>query len=354
MPERSIFDSPIIQGVDGYTYLREKLKSDEFSDVFLLMDTNTLDNCREDFFYKLDTDIPVHEIEVEAGEQCKSIEIAAHLWAELAENQADRKSLLINLGGGSVSDLGGFVASTYKRGIPYVNVPTTLLSMVDAAYGGKTGIDFSGLKNLIGTFYPPQFILIDPEYTVTLDDRQFIGAFGEIFKYGLALDANLWQELKKNFPFNTDDYLDTWVARCLNLKQTIVISDPFDQGIRQILNAGHTIGHAIESFHFDKQDEIYHGEAIAWGLIAELFIAHRLKGFDFDELETLKKIVIKHIQRPALNTGDVEILLDYIYMDKKTTNSTIFMPTISAPGRYEIKQEIDPELISEGLIYMLS
>ncbi|MFN4299550.1 MAG: 3-dehydroquinate synthase [Thermaurantimonas sp.] len=354
MPRRSNFDSLILKGDEGYAYLSEKLTSGEYSELFLLMDTNTLDYCRDDFFYKLNVDLPFHEIEVEPGEQCKTIEIATHLWSELAENQADRKSLLINLGGGSVSDLGGFVASTYKRGIPYINVPTTLLSMVDAAYGGKTGIDFGGIKNLIGTFYPPQFILIDPEYTATLDERQFTSAFGEIFKYGLALDAQLWEEVKSNFPHELDTHLEDWVERCLKLKQSIVVNDPLDQGERQILNAGHTIGHAMEAFHLDKQDEIYHGEAIAWGLIAELFISYRLKNFDLNELENFKKLVLKYIQRPSLNTGDVEILLDYIYMDKKTLNSIIYMPLITAPGRYEIQQQIDPELISEGLIYMLS
>lgn len=354
MPEKSIYDTAILSESEGYSLLKDKLESRTYSEVFLLMDSNTFEYCRDDFFYKLNSDYSIQEIEVEAGESCKDIEIAKHLWNELAENKADRQSLLINLGGGSVCDLGGFVASTYMRGISYINIPTTLLAMVDAAYGGKTGIDFSGIKNLIGTFYSPELILLDPDYTATLDERHFTGAFGEIFKYGLILDRDLWLELKSNFPENIDQGLHKWVDRCLTLKKSVVSKDPYDKGLRQILNAGHTIGHAIESFHLDKQDELYHGEAIAWGLIAELFIATHLKDFDFEELESFKRIVQKYIQRPSISSGDVAVLLDYIYMDKKSVGTTIFMPLVESPGRCLPKQEVSAELISEALIYMLN
>ncbi|MFN3951405.1 MAG: 3-dehydroquinate synthase family protein [Thermaurantimonas sp.] len=354
MQERSIYDSLILSASDGYSSLKKHIESDTFSDVFLLMDSNTVEFCRDDFFYKLNPDRPIQEIEVEPGESCKDIDVVKHLWSELAECRASRKSLLINLGGGSVCDLGGFVASTYMRGISYINVPTTLLAMIDAAYGGKTAIDFSGVKNLIGTFYAPEMILLDTEYTATLEERHFVGAFGEIFKYGLILDNGLWAELKEKFPDGIDFHLEKWVERCLQLKRSIVAKDPLDNGLRRILNAGHTIGHALEAFHLDKQDELYHGEAIAWGLIAELFIAHRLRGFDHVELELFKKIVQKHIQRPSVSQDDTDILLEYIYLDKKTVNSSVFMPIVESPGVCIPQLEVAPELVSEALIYMLT
>ncbi len=354
MQERSIYDSSILSASDGYSLLKKLIESDTYSKVFLLMDSNTMEFCRDDFFYKLNLDRPILEMEVDPGESCKDIEVVKHLWSELAECRASRRSLLINLGGGSVCDLGGFVASTYMRGISYINIPTTLLAMIDAAYGGKTAIDFSGVKNLIGTFYAPEMILLDTEYTATLEERHFVGAFGEIFKYGLILDSGLWTELKEKFPGGIDYYLEKWVDRCLQLKRSIVSKDPLDKSLRRILNAGHTIGHALEAYHLDKQDELYHGEAIAWGLVAELFIAHRLRGFDPEELELFKKIVQRHIQRPSLSQGDTEILLDYIYLDKKTVNSSIFMPIVESPGRCIPQQEVSPELISDALLYMLT
>ncbi len=354
MPERSIHDSAILSASEGYSSLKKSIESGIYSEVFLLMDSNTLEFCRDDFFYKLNSEYSIQEIEVEPGEPCKDIEVVKQLWSELAENNADRHSLLINLGGGSVCDLGGFVASTYMRGIPYINIPSTLLAMIDAAYGGKTAIDFLGIKNLIGTFYYPELIVLDPDYTATQDERHFVGAFGEIFKYGLALNSDLWQDIKDKFPGAIDQNLEYWVELCLQIKKSVVSKDPFDKGLRSVLNAGHTIGHALESFHFDKQDELYHGEAIAWGLVAELFIAHRLKGFDFEELEAYKKMVQKHIQRPSVSIGDTEILFDYIVLDKKSINTRIYMPIIESPGSCIPRYEIAPELISEALIYMLS
>lgn len=352
--EKSFFDSEILHAAEGYTYLRKIIDSKQYSEIILLTDSNTQELCAGDFFDKLDCSIHISQIEVEPGEECKDIQVVIHLYRELVDLQADRRSLLINLGGGSVSDLGGFVASTYMRGIDYINIPTTLLAMVDAAYGGKTGIDFRGFKNLIGTFYPPKYILLDKEYTATLDERHFFSGFGEILKYGIALDAPLWNEFKIHFPDSLDSYLDEWIQKCLSLKKHIVTNDPLDNGIRQILNAGHTIGHAIESFHLDKQDELYHGEAVAWGMIAELFISNYKIGFSQDELKIVKNIVQKHFQRPAITTSDIEILLDYMYMDKKSIGQKLYMPLIKKPGTFELNTPIEPELIKESLIYMLT
>ncbi|KFD38262.1 3-dehydroquinate synthase [Schleiferia thermophila] len=352
--EKSFFDSEILHAAEGYTYLRKIIDSKQYSEIILLTDSNTQELCARDFFDKLDCSIHISQIEVEPGEECKDIQVVIHLYRELVDLQADRRSLLINLGGGSVSDLGGFVASTYMRGIDYINIPTTLLAMVDAAYGGKTGIDFRGFKNLIGTFYPPRYILLDKEYTATLDQRHFISGFGEVLKYGLSLDASLWNEFKIHFPDNFDHWLDDWIQKCLSLKKHIVSSDPLDNGLRQILNAGHTIGHAIESFHLDNQDELYHGEAIAWGMVAELFIANAKLGFPLDELKNLKNIVQKYFQRPAITQSEIDVLLDYIYMDKKSIGQTIYMPLIKKPGDFVLNVPIEAELIRESLIYMLN
>ncbi|MCL4152909.1 UNVERIFIED_CONTAM: hypothetical protein GTU68_035655, partial [Idotea baltica] len=214
-------------------------------------------------------------IEIESGEINKTIETCVGVWEALSELGADRKSILINLGGGVLTDLGGFVASTFKRGIAFINVPTTLLSMVDASVGGKTGVDLGSLKNQVGVINQPVMVLVIPDFLDTLEERQLESGFAEMLKHGLIKDRQYWDDLKM---VSTLSEMKDHILKSVEIKNEVVLIDPTEQGLRKILNYGHTLGHAIESYFLASQEKstLLHGEAIAIGMITEGYLSHRL------------------------------------------------------------------------------
>ncbi len=247
--------------------------------VAILVDENTKSHCLP----RLNTDFSV--IEIKSGESEKTLKTCEHIWSEMTKMEMTRKSLLINLGGGVIGDMGGFAACTFKRGIRFINIPTTLLSMVDASIGGKVGVDFMGLKNHIGIFSDPAKVIVSSLFLDTLEDRQIRSGFAEILKHALIQDADYWQDVKKIDIQNVS--WQPFIRRSVELKGEVVKNDPFENGLRKILNFGHTLGHAIESYFLVTDSPLLHGEAIAIGMVLETELARNreiLSGEDADEI----------------------------------------------------------------------
>ena len=274
---------------DAYSRLNEYILDTKPSTIFILVDENTETNCLPLFLQELETESTIEIIEIESGEENKNLETCTGVWNALTELGADRKSLILNLGGGVITDLGGFVASTFKRGISFVNIPTTLLSMVDASVGGKTGVDLGVLKNQIGLFSDPKMVLIDPRYLQTVTDRELRSGVAEIIKYGLTYDVKLWDSIKliEDLNYNT---LNGLIHRSIEIKNNVVLEDPKEAGVRKVLNFGHTLGHAIESYFLksDIKENLTHGEAIAIGMITETYISEVLFGFPKEKTREIK------------------------------------------------------------------
>lgn len=251
----------------------------------------------------------------------KNLETLAYVWSELSSKGGTRHSLMINLGGGMVTDLGGFAAATFKRGINMINIPTTLLAMVDASVGGKTGINFNGLKNEIGAFAPASSVLIDCEFLKTLDRENILSGYGEMLKHGLISNARHWSELV-TFDMQNINYkkLQTLVAESVEVKEKIVEQDPFEKGIRKALNFGHTIGHAFESLALEREKPVLHGFAVAWGMVCELYFSHIKADFPKDKLRQTIRFIKENYGSMEITCNDYERLYELMKHDKKNTS----------------------------------
>ncbi len=253
--------------------------------VFLLTDDNVCRCCLPIFRSLFGEDHAL--IGIQSGEEHKNIETLAHIWTTLTDNHASRDALLINLGGGVVSDIGGFAAACYNRGIAFVNVPTTLLSMIDASIGGKTGIDFMGVKNKIGLFADPELVYLNPDFLDTLPQRQLLSGLSEMVKYGFVSNSTFLGATEQNYR--------ELLQQAASIKQNIVSHDKYDHGYRRILNFGHTIGHALEALFIGQKDTVLHGEAVAMGMFCSLFISHVRHNMPLSLLDayvpTMKKLL---------------------------------------------------------------
>ena len=256
-------------------------------------------------------------ITIGAGDVCKNIETLTGVWQVLSTRGATRRSMLVNLGGGMVTDLGGFAAATFKRGISYINVPTTLLSMVDAAVGGKTGINFLHLKNEIGAFAPAATVLIDCTFLRTLDRENILSGYAEMLKHGLISDVKHWAELV-TFDMSDIDYgrLQTLVGQSVQVKERIVEQDPLEHGIRKALNLGHTVGHAFESFAMERTP-VLHGYAVAWGMVCELYLSYLRTGFPSDKLRQTLQFIKSNYGSLPFTCDDYPALYGLMKHDKK-------------------------------------
>ena len=290
-------------------------------------------------------------IVIGAGDVNKTLETLSTVWTNLSQQGGTRHSLLINLGGGMVTDLGGFAASTFKRGISYINVPTTLLAMVDASVGGKTGINFNGLKNEIGAFAPAVQVILDSEFIRTLDDHNIRSGYAEMLKHGLISTPAHWSELM-NFNLDQIDYaqLRELVGRSVQIKEEIVKVDPFEKGIRKALNLGHTIGHAFESFALESGRPVLHGYAVAWGLVCELYLSHQKTGFPIDKMRQTVQFIKEHYGRLAFNCKHYEQFYEFMRHDKKNASADeINFTLLSEIGDIKINQTATKEEIFEAL-----
>ncbi len=290
-------------------------------------------------------------ITIPPTDEHKDVQSLTHVWSELGKGGGTRHSLLVNVGGGMVTDLGGFAASTFKRGIAYINIPTTLLSMVDAAVGGKTGINFGGLKNEVGVFAPASSVIIDTNFLRTLDRANLCSGYAEMLKHGLISTAGHWAELLRFDLLNNLDYsrLQALVARSVAIKEHVVEQDPHEHGIRKALNLGHTVGHAFESLALHEGRTVLHGYAVAWGLVCELYLSARRTGFPSGKLQQTLQFVKAHYGVFPFDCTHYDRLYAYMTHDKKNTAGRINFTLLGEVGDIRINQEAGREEILDAL-----
>ena len=311
--------------------LDQYLKETQFSSIFFLVDDNTHVHCLPLLLADLNNLNAYEILEVDCGEENKTIETVSNLWLALAELGADRNSLVINVGGGVITDMGGFMASTFKRGIKFINIPTTLLSQVDASVGGKNGIDLEGMKNMIGTFTQPEMVLIDPKFLKTLEQRQIKSGLAEMLKHGLIQDRDHWDNLVQLLRHEADD-LAPFIMDSILIKRNVVETDPLEKGFRKILNYGHTIGHAIESESLETDFPLLHGEAIVIGMIIESYLAEQKGILSKDDL---LEVCDSFASLYALSPIDMTLfphLIEWMSHDKKNENQEINFSLIHTIG----------------------
>jgi len=334
----------------------------KYSRIFILLDENTRKHCLK----KLSIHhTPYTILNIKSGEKNKTIRTCEKIWKELAKQNADRKSLLINLGGGVITDLGGFCASAYKRGIDFINIPTTLLAQVDASVGGKTGIDFSDFKNQIGTFAFPKAVFIHPDFLKTLNKRELVSGFAEVIKHGLIADREYWKEIHASSirrspldsfesPFGPTLLLkkkgEKTISRSIEIKSKIVSADPYENGLRKVLNFGHTIGHAVESASLKTKKPLLHGEAIAIGMICETYLSRKILGLKNEELDEITSFIISIFNHRQIKLP-IKNLIALMKQDKKNNGSEINFTLLSSIGKAEINNSCSEELIEEAIHY---
>ena len=344
--------APVFYSENAYLQLNNFLAGSNHSAVFVLVDTNTHNHCLSAFLEKLETSKTIEVIEMDAGEEYKNIETCTGIWNALSELGADRKALMINLGGGVVTDLGGFVAGTFKRGIEFINVPTSLLSMVDASVGGKTGVDLGNLKNQIGVITQPEMVLIDTQYLSSLPANEMRSGLAEILKHGLIADKEYWKKATELQKLTLED-LDELIAESVEIKTRVVIQDPTEQNIRKTLNFGHTLGHAIESYFLShpKKETLLHGEAIAIGMIMALFISTKLSSFPEADLKQITDKLLDLFQKVKITEKDFEKIIELLKFDKKNTHGRVNFVLLKEIGNPVIDCEVPNDLILEALEY---
>lgn len=334
--------------------------------IVFLVDKNTQIHCLPLVLERCEDLETATFLEIPAGESAKQIENVVEVWDGMLDLNLDRNSLLINLGGGVVTDLGGFAASTFKRGIKFINIPTSLLAMADASVGGKTGIDFKGLKNQIGTFSLPEMVLISPEFLATLPQEQLNSGFAEMLKHGLIQDKKHWQDLVRLEQVSPEN-IAPFIQHSVEIKKKVVEQDPTEKGLRKILNAGHTLGHAIETYFLNKKknidvylnelinggDELLHGEAVAIGLILEAYISSKKNKLSGMELEEISKGLIKFF--PKRNLPAYAEIKNYLLQDKKNKSGEIQFMLLEKIGKCDSKPiTVEENLIKEAFQYYLN
>ena len=332
---------------ESYTKLSNLIATKNYSTIFILVDENSFEHCYPKFIPNLDTDKRIELIEIESGEINKNLETCIGVWNAITELGGDRKSVLITLGGGVITDLGGFVASCFKRGIDFVNIPTTLLSMVDASVGGKTGVDLGVLKNQIGLFANPEMVIVDDSYLTTLEEREIKSGTAEIIKYGLTYDINLFNEIKNNADLKISDL----IFRSVAIKNEVVLQDPKEKNLRKILNYGHTLGHAIESFYLESEDKehLTHGEAIAIGMVCESYMSFKLLGFSIKKVNEVKEVVLSIYNKTNLLKNDFSAILELLKHDKKNVNGQVNFVLLNDYEDFKIDCKVPLELVIESM-----
>ena len=321
----------------------------EHDRIFVLTDETTQQLCWPKIknFKALKNSTPIIN---KATDTHKNLDTLSQVWQALSNGGATRHSLMINLGGGMVTDLGGFAASTFKRGIDFINIPTTLLAMVDASVGGKTGINFGGLKNEIGVFSDSRFVIINTQFLDTLDHDNICSGYAEMLKHGLISDEHTWAEL---VTFNLDNpdlsQLQRMVADSIKVKERIVETDPHEHGIRKALNLGHTMGHAFESFAMRRGTPILHGYAVAYGLISELYMSARKTAFPTDRMHQTVRFIRENYGTLNITCDDYPTLIELMHHDKKNTSGIINFTLLGNVGDIRINQTATEEEIKEAL-----
>ncbi|AZA57430.1 3-dehydroquinate synthase [Chryseobacterium shandongense] len=333
---------------ENFSQLNDFLSSRSFSKIFILVDENTHEYCLPVLLGNLETDLAFEILEIEPGEEMKNIQTANQLWEILTEMQADRKALVINLGGGVITDMGGFIASTYKRGIQFINIPTTLLSICDASIGGKTGIDLMHYKNMVGTFTFPEQIFVYPKFLETLPYKELRSGFAEMLKHGLIADDKHWENLIHIQKLDFESVIPH-IETSMEIKHSIVQQDFQEKSIRKTLNFGHTIGHAIESLYLSQGNPVLHGEAVAMGMITETYLSFAENLISEEDCT----IIIENIQKyyPYLDISDFkdEDIFELLINDKKNTDSKINFSLLTGIGSCNFDHQCSRKKIASSI-----
>ncbi|WP_439880154.1 3-dehydroquinate synthase [Pontibacter sp. MBLB2868] len=327
--------------------LTELLKNRAFSKVAVLVDENTLAQC----YPLLKPHLPPHDlIQIKSGEEHKTLDTCTYIWQRMTELNLDRWAVLVNLGGGVIGDMGGFCAAVFKRGLFFVQVPTTLLAQVDASVGGKTGIDFQGLKNHIGVYKEPQAVIINPLFLQTLPPRQLKSGYAEMIKHWLIADADAFKA-QRHVGLFTDDW-EELIRHSVAIKSKVVDADPQEGGYRKVLNFGHTVGHALESYLMDKAGrELLHGEAIAVGMLCEAWLSVKHELLQQQELDKIETFLISVYEKVRLNEEDIQNIAQFALQDKKNSHTTINCTLLNGIGHAVYDQPITTREIVESLRY---
>ena len=345
---------PVFTGKGALTQLKSFIGESFISSrIFILTDENVEIECLPLLIRGsgIKDDTPV--LAVPPGESSKDMPGVVRIWEWLDGYQADRSDLLINLGGGVVSDLGGFAAGTFKRGISFVNVPTTLIAQVDAAIGGKTGINLNRIKNNVGLFNHPAAIFIDQGFLTSLPGREFRSGFAEIIKTSLISGGKFWEQVCSG-NFTSDNHLDKFIRMAAAAKLQLTDADPRDIKERQALNFGHSIGHALESCYLEPaRKKLLHGEAIAIGMICEGYLSVKLEGLRPEILEMLISVIRRFFDPIKISDPDFDRIRAYLLHDKKNSGEDLLFTLLSAPGKPLIKRPVDPDLPDEALRFYL-
>lgn len=332
--------------------VKKYIKTYQTCNIYIFVDQNTKRECLPVLTKGLN--LPDNNIvEIKNGEKNKSINTAIFLWDYLSRNGVKRNSLVINLGGGMLCDLGAFVASTIKRGIKYINIPTTLLAMIDAAIGGKAGLNFNGLKNEIGLVQQPEDVMIDVRFLKTLDKENILSGFGEMLKYGLIFDAENWNRLK-SINLNELDFslLKELINESAMIKKYFVEKDPYEKDIRKALNFGHTFGHAFESYSIKTSFPLSHGKAIAYGMICEAYLSNKEAGLSSFSFESICSFIIITFGKPSISKENFKHYIDLMKYDKKNNNDKINCTLIPEIGQFSINNYFSNKEILEALDFL--
>ncbi len=350
-----LLDHHIISGEDALTVLKTLFSSGDYKNrsFFLLTDHQVARHCLPILKEHLPTDNPVHHCLIPTGEEHKSLKSSRKIWNFLNKHGADRHSVLINLGGGVITDLGGFVASTYKRGISFIHIPTTLMGMVDAAIGGKTAINLNWTKNIVGTFAQPDAVFVFPGFLKTLHEKEINSGYAEILKHALIGDQKLWDALKGSQMKDIQDFSDL-ISFALLIKSEIVAQDPHEEGMRKVLNLGHTFGHAFESLFMEKGAPIGHGEAVAAGLLCESYLSGVVNNLAPALAEEIKTTLATTFSLPEIAPTDKESLIQYMLKDKKNQQGKINCTLLENIGKARFNQFIPEKLVDDALHYYMN
>ncbi|KXK40230.1 MAG: 3-dehydroquinate synthase [Saprospiraceae bacterium] len=333
--------------INNWSALKDTISAIQPSQVFVLVDENTEKYCLHQLFEHIELQVRI--IRIPSGERNKTIETCQHVWSDLLRKGADRHALMLNLGGGVIGDLGGFCAATFMRGIPYIQIPTTLLAQVDASLGGKTGVDFGGFKNMIGLIQQPLAVFVYTDYLETLPDEHMKSGFAELLKHGLIADKNEWQTLSKS---NLDSLeFENIVYQSLLIKKAVTDQDPGEKGVRKILNFGHTIGHAVESYWMDSRTPLLHGEAVAIGMVSEAFLSYRVGNISETDLFDIRNSIIKLYGHHPKYVKPAEQLLDLMKSDKKNYKGEYRFSLLQSIGRAEYDVAVASEFVEESLLF---
>jgi len=325
------------------------MSNNKYQKIGVLVDSNTSIHC----YPFIESALSDHfVINIASGEKHKDLNTCNGIWEEMTDHQMDRKSLLINLGGGVIGDMGGFCAATYKRGLNFVNIPTTLLSQVDASIGGKLGVDFQGFKNHIGVFKEPEQVLICPEFLNTLPTSELRSGFAEVIKHALIYDMQYWEGIK-SLSWELQPWSDH-IYHSVSTKHQIVSQDPHESNIRKILNFGHTIGHAIERHYLHEPAPLLHGEAIAIGMICESYLSTKKEGLSNHHLQEITDFILQIFDKAEIPKEELNAIAKNALQDKKNEGGQIICTLLKDIGQATYNTAISLQEVEQGLDYYCS